>query len=603
MNLLKYIQRTMTGKLLQRQVRSARADALLLAAMFVIAASAGGCAGEKPRRSGFRHDLPPYSGPGFLRGTVGSMVEVSNFDPLVVSGYGLVVNLPGSGSDVVPAELRQRMYGMLRKRGEKNPRNVLRSKSTAIVVVQGLIRPAAVKGNRFDLLISTIAQTNMIDLSGGYLRELDLTMLGTDSARTLRTLARGRGPIYINPFDEARAEGEPHTQGVVIGGGGVTQPRIVELLMRQPSYVRARAIADRINEQFEHEESTEVFNTAMPVSDTTIVLSVPDRYRDDPQYLVNLILHLYVGQGLDFEVNTAQNLVQTLRSQPNHAASIALCFEALGVMTLPVISELYDDPDEVVRFTALEAGARLGDERVTRPLSQLAHSSDPRTRVRCAQLLSHLDRSIRGPRVLHNLLDDEHVQVRIAAYESLHAIGDVMIQRQAFREKGGHMKFLLDLVPSDKPLIYIAQRPVPRIAIFNKGLDFEGDSIISLWDDRLMLRRDAGDRIKVYYERPDGLGPEQVDIAPFVANFVLLMARRPTFENQKAGFDLQFNDVANSLYTMTRLGRIEAPIELQLNPLAAAIAEQGERPSDGVRPEFGDEPAPAEDDTQARTGP
>ncbi|MCC6581796.1 MAG: hypothetical protein IT440_15295, partial [Phycisphaeraceae bacterium] len=50
---------------------------------------------------------PAFTGPAYLQGTVGSMTKLRGYEPLLVSGYGLVVDLQGTGSADVPDFLRK----------------------------------------------------------------------------------------------------------------------------------------------------------------------------------------------------------------------------------------------------------------------------------------------------------------------------------------------------------------------------------------------------------------------------------------------------------------------------------------------------------------
>src|ERR1041385_6050258 len=60
---------------------------------------------------------PTYHGPAFLRGSVGSVVELRNNRDVVVSGYGIVVGLDGTGSGDCPAFLRGWVLNEMRKGG------------------------------------------------------------------------------------------------------------------------------------------------------------------------------------------------------------------------------------------------------------------------------------------------------------------------------------------------------------------------------------------------------------------------------------------------------------------------------------------------------
>lgn len=561
--------------------------------LLIVLVATVGCANSTAKRSSKRREPPPYSGPAFLRGTIGSMTQFRGFSPLPVSGYGIVVNLNGNGSEVVPQPLRQRMMMMARKRGVKNAERLLADRNTAVVEVRAYIPPGATAGTRFDLLISSLAQTQVLSLDGGALWETELSIYGVDPTMNNRPLATAKGPLFVNPFNPAKSPDTKLPQGVIVGGGVAIVDQTINLDLVQPNYNRARDIADRINERFPKAAARFVGDRyadredpAEPKSDERIRIHIPKRFKARPERFLNLVWHLYLQRGPNFEVDRVEALAQTLRTQPQQTARIILAWEALGRRAIARLMKYYNDPEPHVQLAALEAAARLRDQRTLVELGKLADHEDPAIRLRVAKLLAHLP-GVRGPQTLHRQLGDEDQAVRLAAYESLIALDDPIVQRNWFTNKAGTLKFVLDLVPSDVPLIYIAQSPVPRVVIFNTMLPVTSDRLISMWDNRLMLGTDKTNLMKVFYQQPGQVAAEQAECLPLVANLVYLMGHRSTLEHPMAGFDMTFSQVTNVLYTLHEEGKVKSDLELQINPLARALALQPETSPHGMRPEFG----------------
>lgn len=539
----------------------------------------------------------PFTGPAYLRGTIGAMARFNDLEPLLVSGYGMVSELPGTGSEVVPPVLRQRMLLMARKGGLGSarlgmqgltPERFLASRDTAVVAVEGLIPAGATKGAPFDLLVTVVPQTQVEGLAGGRLWTTDLSVLGLDATMDNRPLAQGRGPLYVNPFDLADDQSDA-IQAVVVAGGIVGRDRALSLTLFDPSYGRARLITDRINERFPRAagppDTADREDVAVARSPSTIQINIPRRAARNPGHLMNLILHLYVQAGPEFEVQRAGQLAEVLLAQPDQTAAVVAAWEALGRRAKITLRQYYGHEASHLRLASLEAGARLGDDQASAPLSELADDADPAVRVRVAGLLRFLPRSIPGARTLQRLLNDPERGVRLAAYESLAAIGDASVQRVAFVDDLGP-KFLLHLVDAERPLVYIAQSPAPRVVIFNPMLGFKPERLVSLWSNRLMLRRDGPHAMTVFYQERDKPSAVEQQIRPAVANLVYLMGHRSTVEHPMEGLNLQFAQVAGALYALCRRGAIEADIELQVNPSAVALARARGRTSDGMRPEF-----------------
>lgn len=565
------------------------------AVVWVTIMATGACSQKQPRPA---PPPPTYTGPAYLHGSVGSMTRLLGDQPLIVGGYGLVVNLNATGSSEVPAYLRQWLINEMRKKGvgsasvgggTLSPEQMLASHHTTVVAVQGLVPPGATNGMRFDVWVTCLPQTQTTSLEGGRLWSTDLSIGGTSpSMRFSRKLAVAAGPTYINPLGpDTPDEGQLtlKRQAVVLSGGVVTTSRPLDLVLNQPSWQRSRLIADRINERFPKAPSDR-YHTAVATDDSRIRLHVPARYAGRSQQLLELMAHLFVQRAPGFEQAKAQQLADLLTAQPRYASNVALAWVAMGRTVLPVMRQLYEHPHQDVRLTALEAGARLKDEAVTDPLGRLAQLDAPPVRRRVAKTLSHLPQSLRAARILHTLLDDEDRLVRIEAYESLAAINDPLIIRTAIDGPDPQtFKFVLDLIPAQKPLIYVAQSRWPRLVIFDPALGFRSPFLAKLWDNRLMLRSSAPDQaLAVFFQKPGQVEGQTHDIKPTVADLVYLLAHRPSVASPAEGLDLSFGQVVGVMHHLCENGYIPSNMHLQINPLAAAIAQTAQTPADPRRP-------------------
>ena len=112
---------------------------------------------ERLSKTNFELEVDPI-----MRGTVASEGIFTGYEPTVVRGYGLVVGLSGTGSRIVPAQVRSLMLAEMTRRGVGDPQNgwngltperMLDSEDTAIVVVEGVIPPGAPKGTEFDVRV------------------------------------------------------------------------------------------------------------------------------------------------------------------------------------------------------------------------------------------------------------------------------------------------------------------------------------------------------------------------------------------------------------------------------------------------------------------
>jgi len=577
------------GKLFTRPWRWLR-----LFTLAVALAPAPGCQRKKIIES--PPPPPPvakFTGPSFLYGSIGSLTAVRGAGPLLVSGWGLVVGLHGTGSADMPQPIRRRMIQIVRRHRLGDA--FLDSDQTAVVRVSGLIPPGAVPGSRFDLLIEALPNSQTTSLRHGRLWSTELAINGANPRMLYSSpLAKGRGPIYADPFQSGADpnEGQPtvlQTQAVVLAGGVVTQARRLDLLLNEPSWAMSARIADRINQRF-RKGPTDRRETAVAMDDRLIEMNIPRRFAADPDQLVSLIQHLYLQQQGDFVKVQARRLLTVLREQPRYAQRVSLAWQALGKQVWQVIRPLYDDADLPVRLTALEAGARLGDLRTVPHLIDLASKSDPKLRQGAARLLAELPGTPDADRTLYKLLDDDDIQVRIAAYEALARSAAPVLDRTVFREENNEIKFVLDLVPAKHPLIYITQASVPRIAIFHRRLAFQRPLLAKAWGGELRLRAEGSDgKMLAYYKPFTTDTAKTVELHPFVPNFVFLLAQRPTIENPAQGFNLSFSEVADILNQLQKSGAIDSPLHVEPNRLAQAVEKARNTPAPGPRPEADNE--------------
>src|SRR4051812_16393711 len=125
---------------------------------------------QKPKPPPPRYPtLPPKAVPAFMKESLFERIDLDNTQPLPVSNFGLVVNLVNGTGDAQNAPLAVREYVMkqMERHGQGTargwteearipPAEMLRDPRVAIVRVDGLIPPAARKGQRFDVAVSAL---------------------------------------------------------------------------------------------------------------------------------------------------------------------------------------------------------------------------------------------------------------------------------------------------------------------------------------------------------------------------------------------------------------------------------------------------------------
>jgi len=613
--------------------------ALALAALAVVGCSSG----EKPKPR--QVQVPVKEVPALLRGTIGAEVEFRGIEPVLVSGYGLVVGLNGTGGDVLPdsiAATMEREMGLneIGKANElgndaitgKSPREVLRDKNVAVVLVQAAIPPGAPANATFDVYVQAL---NASSLEGGTLWTTDLR-LGQANAFggvQARRIAVAKGPIFINPF-EKQEEGAPspaRVSGRILAGGRVANPLAIEMVLMNPSFARARAMVSAINSRFPAGPGDPVATArgrSGPDDRTgaggSIALHVPNRFRQTPGEFLSLIRHLQIEQG--FPEQYARRYVEGMKNEPVLADEMAWCLEAIGVKSLPFVRELYDFPETRVQLAALRTGARLEDPLAAPHLKELALKREGPVQLQAIALLGQINAT--GPTVdeaLKDLLAQPELSVRVAAYEALAGraertqlrrlqamqranpdsaearISPTQLQLIASRNLSGRTiqgierefvadKFFLDIVPVGEPLIYISQQGQPRVVLFGENNEMRRPAVVSAWGDRLMLTaEETTDKVRVYYKPANGARPIISTVSGRLPKLIEYMAHKPTPEDPRPGLNFTYSEVVGALQLIQQAGGTRAAFATEIDQLkariqgaksASEIAQRPESPED-----------------------
>ncbi|MAT81858.1 MAG: hypothetical protein CMJ29_09485 [Phycisphaerae bacterium] len=559
--------------------------------------------------------LEEWDVPNILRGTIGAETLMigyaerasSNYQPIVVSGYGLVVGLDGTGSSDIPPNIRAHMLQEMERQGvgsetigfgHLNAQQMLNSKDTAVVVVQGVIPPAAVgryktppvsgrsaaiiEGTRFDIRVTADPRTGTTSLDGGRLYTTDLRIGPlTAGSRQAKPVAQASGTIFLNPFAEPGSEQSGDVNlltGRVLNGGEATEDIPVRLMLLNPSHTRVRIIQDAINRRFPKEPG-QASETARGKNDSIIEITVPPSHRNKTEDFLRLLRHTTLRQANAEAVamSTRRSLLADSTVAPN--AYWRWC--ALGNRAIPFIRELYEYPEATPRLASLRAGAYLKDPLVGKPLREMANDGALAARLESATLLADLPGDPRNDQSLRVLLDESDTELRLRAYESLNTRGDASIRRTRIKDK-----FLLDVVPSEQPTIYLTQSGQPRLAILAENLNISSPITASIWNNQLIVRdSDDPKRVEVYHRDDNGRG-RVYKVKRDLPNFTYFLAHQPSPEQPEQGLGLSYAQTVGALHRIWRKGFIEADFKVEQDRILAEIRRAGMMDDYEIRPDF-----------------
>ncbi len=194
-------------------------------------------------------------------------------------GYGLVVGLNGTGDSGQSRFTVQSTAAMLRRLGATLDPSAIQTKNAAAVMITATLEPHANPGTHIDVTVSSLG--NARSLLGGTL--LQTPLYGADR----EVYAVAQGPVLIGGFSAGGGSGSSVSFNHVTVGrvpeGAIIERRVdmpglqsdlIDLSLREPSFINARRIATAVNEHLGGE-------VARAVDGGTVRIRVPERFATD----------------------------------------------------------------------------------------------------------------------------------------------------------------------------------------------------------------------------------------------------------------------------------------------------------------------------------
>ena len=310
--------------------------------------------------------------------TIGDYVSISGLGMITLEGVGLVTGLDGTGGDPKPSPFRMALLKDIQRRDVPNPKALLRSPSTALVIVRAYLPPLIRKGESFDVEVRLPPGSEATSLNGGWLMEADVSeraLVPGEGVLSGHVFARAKGHVLIS-----HGEGDiGELAGVVrrgrVPGGGISR-RDRDLTMalknRYRSVRMAKRIADRIGTRFYAYNRHGVREPlANPKTDRTIMLKVHPKYRDNfPRYLQ--VIRKIAMREDDVERQVRMQQLSGQLQKVESARETSLSLEAIGPKSIPFLKPALDHSDFEVRFHAATALAYLDDNSGANVLAEAA---------------------------------------------------------------------------------------------------------------------------------------------------------------------------------------------------------------------------------------
>jgi hypothetical protein len=571
---------------------------------------AQGCSSRKPPVAVSRYPtLPPKKVPDFLKDTIFEKTDLLNTEPFVVSGFGLVANLNGTGSsdvsnavrDYMIKEMQKHKFGSDLLRGMKDvpPERVLRDPRFAIVRVDGYMPPGIREGETFDVNVSAVPESSTTSLAGGDLYQTDLRINGANPMNpggSVNLWARCEGPLFVNPAYAMNRDPSDSTvqrslrRAVVMDGGRAAQTRPLILQLRAPQRSLARRIESRVDERFQEIRTSQGLAlqddaVAAARDEGRVNLYVPPSFNGDWERFANIVTHLYLKNSPEFAAAKAKQLADEAVKPGAPLWDITYCWEGLGRAALPSFQHLMDHPAEDVAFVAARAAAFLEDPAAPAALNRIARTPGHTFQVDAIQVLGALPNSPAINEMLRPLLHSDQTLVRVAAYEILARHKDGSIFSKVIGD-GRKEKFVLDIVRSDgPPLVHATRTGIPRIAIFGEQTSLSRPLAFATKDTRLTISSSADNPFVTIFYRPpmppggvsskqamDKLRPVKIESRPDLAEVVVRLGGQAS-DGRANGLTFNYGDVVSILNALADAQKLFAVADGQRRAAAFVLQE------------------------------
>lgn len=524
-------------------MRSPGRRLLYLTAMLSALALAG--CGQKSKPEPGSIDLVPETKLGTR---IGSIAAVAKPEPVTVEGYGLVGGLPGTGSGNCPPAVRDylRRYIMAQAPiGGVDVDQLLNSKDTAVVRLQGMVPAAASDGERFDVHVSLLSGSEASSLYGGWLYKAELMPGGV--AGGARTLATVEGPVFINTIGVTRPD---MRDGDVLGGGRAVGNYRGILTLRKADFLLASRIRNRLNERYGS-------GTAEALAPTTVGLRIPDEYKRRKLRFLEMVGATYVEQTPELNEARINMYVQRLAAS-NDKESSEIALEAIGRECLGKLGALLQSSDEEIRLRAARCMLNLRDDRGFVVLREMVLSPKSPRRLEAMDAVAIWAKRNDATAVIRRLLRDSDPAVILAAYEHLRDLEDLAVRQEPI----GHNFYLEQVAQTDRKAIFVSRSGEPRIVLFGVPLTCRHDLFVESPDGTVVVNSKPGQEyvsiIRRHPTRPGIIGPVEtgfgVDEIVRTLGGEFSQARDGTI----SGLGVCYADVATLVQQLAAKGAVEA---------------------------------------------
>ena len=426
-----------------------------------------------------------------------------NMHLVAIEGFGLVCGLRGTGAVEPPGQERDMVLRELQKRNVDRPNELLDSKDTAMVRLQGILPPGVQAGDRFDVKISVRPGSEVQSLRGGYLLRTSLREMGVMDNNSLKQgfpLGDVEGPIMLNPSIGDQSNPMELVFGKILGGGATRKDRPLYLTMKDEhvSEHNTKRIADQINKRFYTKYGVKTEGVATAKTDTIVELRVHPIYKDNIERYMQVLLSVVCYESTEQRVKRIEELKKTVLEHKT-AQDSALKLEALGKPGIEPLLAGLKSSDPEIRFYCAESLAFLDVVQAVKPLAEIARN-EPAFRVRALGALSSMHRDLEAESVLRDMLNDNSAETRYGAFRALWMRNpyDLAIRGETLGSFENATQFNYHVLNiNGAPLIHATYSKRPELVLFGSDIHLVGAFVLDAGTSILVSRTNGQGEVKV----------------------------------------------------------------------------------------------------------
>jgi hypothetical protein len=512
------------------------------------------CQNQQAADSG-KPELPPEV--KALGQTIGDIARVQISQAIPLEGYGLVAGLPGTGSERCPASVRGYLQRFVHAEVPDKRISIdqlIASRNTAVVYLEGSLPRLALRGDRFDVKLTEVSRDATVSLAGGWVYAAEMWPRNTGRPAT-RTVARVKGasPIFYD-----RLNPDPQKAGIayVLGGGYAVLPSRSLLTLNKSDYLAASSIRDLANGRFQA-------NTAVALSGENLELTLPARYRLQRDRFYDVLQALYLEQNQDLLNQRLQILIESL-VQSENKEGIELLLEGLDGPAVRRLVELLHEQDDRVRLSAGRALLNLGNADGLSALVELARVPGPQ-QVSAIRAIIGVGGNTDIAPILQALLKQVDLDVAQMIFEEAAQVLDGRwFGEDRYGLKIAGVLTIHQIADTTCRLIAVSRRMGPRIGLFDGNLSCKPETRLASLDGNITIEVSKGPYARVTRRLPGRAGV----IGPLtcsrkMVDVIQALCRRPDApEPRQRGCGLSYADLLPILKQMCQEGMVDATFRI-----------------------------------------